>query len=439
MKAPTESRARIVELAAFWAVLITAAVVPLLMDLGNYDESYYGIKARNLAAMAVVLALTLIAGRRRARSPIDGPLLIYAGAVIAATTLSVAPVWSLWGAPNRFEGAIPMLSYAIIAAAAARLSVPRIRTLVAAMLIAGVIAAGYGIIQYFGIDPVLRDPGRLVWTRAFSTTGGPNWLGGYMLMLLPLGAAMALAAPDMKLAIPYTAGVVVMFAALLATESRSAWAGTIIAACLLVGMARHFSRDLPPGLNRRIALVATPLAIVAGLFFLPGGPAAGRGEMGSMAARVQDVTLDTQGMAERKALWTPTAELLARRPVFGYGPDTFRLVFPQTWTEQWQRLKGPTPLIIDRAHNQLLDLGMSIGLVGVAGYLWAVLSLWRAAWRASIADQRGALLLAACLAGVTGYLAQIQWQFSVVSVAPVYWTLLGVGAALATVKQDTTG
>ncbi len=433
--APVQRRGDLPALAGYWALLVVA-IVPLLIDLRNYDETYNGIKARNLVAMAAVIVIALLARRFRPFTPLDRPLLVYAGAIVAATALSVDPRWSIWGDPQGYEGTLSLLAYAAVAAGAARLTTRQIPLLLKVLLAAGVLSAGYGIAQFLGFDFLLRDPTRASWTRAFGTTSGPNWLGGYMLMLIPIASAFALQARSTLAALPYLAAAPILFGALLATESRSAWAGVLVAAVAGTIVWRQSRRTIPAPALVRASVTAAILLALAVLFFFPGGLVSSRGERGGPAGRLTDISDDPGGIQTRIALWVPTTQLIARRPVFGYGPDTFRKVFPQTWTPQWQRLKGAKPLIINRAHNQLLDLAISIGLVGLAGYLWAFIAFWRSATTAPAADRTTALLLAGCAGAVTGYLAQIQWQFSVVSVAPVYWLLLGVGSALARGNEE---
>ncbi len=405
------------------------AVVPLLLDLPNVDDSFYGLKARVLIAMGGVLALALFWGRPGKWRTIDPPLALYAAAVVAAVLTSVAPLWSLWGDPLRHEGAFVLLTYAAVAAAASRLSLARATLLTQAMVLAATLEAVYGIAQYYGIDPVLRDPVRAGWTVAFGTTGNRNWLGGYMVMLLPLAVAFVLSAAQRWVAAGWAVCLGILHTALLCTLGRTAWIGAVVAlgAMVMFLRSKQIRIDAPRG-----ALVLALLGMITTVFFLPSGPFAARG--GDRAIeRVKTLAPSElpDAMGVRGALWRQTLPLIAHRPLFGYGPETFRLVFPQAWTEEWQRLIGPRPHVIDKAHNQLLDLAMSTGVVGVAGYLWAFAAMWRAGWRRmSTVPLTPALLVAGALAGTLGYLFQIEWQFSVVSVAPIYWCLVGLGAGL---------
>src|SRR5207302_1897234 len=74
-----------------------------------------------------------------------------------------------------------------------------------------------------------------------------------------------------------------------------------------------------------------------------------------------------------RSLGTPLwSGLVVARPLFGWGPDTFGLVFGRFVTGDWE--PGVT---FDRAHNLVLDLWAAQGLVGLAAcgsffLVWAV-------------------------------------------------------------------
>jgi len=383
--------------------------------------------------MGAILALALAGGRPWSRRAVDRPLAVYAAAVVGATVTSVAPFVSLWGDPLRHEGTFVLLAYAVIAAVAARLPLPRATALVQAMALAAALVAMYGIAQYFGIDPVLHDRSRagVAWIRAFGTTGNPNWLGGYMVMILATTLALVLGA-----ARPWTVGgwatvLGVIYTGLLCTLGRAAWISGVVAVGTLFAVLALRRIPLAP---RRAAGALAILTVVTVVFFLPHGPFAQRGVPAPGAVRAKSLTLDSSVSdigTVRLTLWRLTLPLVAARPLLGYGPETFQIVFPQIWPVEWQRIYGTRPFIIDKAHNQILDLAMSIGLIGVTAYLWTFGGMWRAGWRRMTnLSPPQALLVAGALAGTLGYLLQIETHFSVVSVAPIYWCLVGIGAGL---------
>src|SRR2546425_9797810 len=85
-----------------------------------------------------------------------------------------------------------------------------------------------------------------------------------------------------------------------------------------------------------------------------------------------------------------------------------------------------TPPIFDKAHNETLDMAMSIGVLGVAVFWWVLVSAVRAGKLAlGVADPRRGFA-AGCLAAVGGYWVDVPWHFRGVRVWPVFW--IGMGA-----------
>jgi len=89
------------------------------------------------------------------------------------------------------------------------------------------------------------------------------------------------------------------------------------------------------------------------------------------------------------------------------------------------------PRTIDRAHNDLLDLGLSVGIVGLLAYGWVVAAALGSAVRALRGPLDVQLRGGAALAGLLGYLLALQFGFSVVGVAPVFWSVLGTAIGLS--------
>lgn len=413
-------------------VLIIVGVVPLLLDLPRLDHTYYAPKARALYILTPVLAVAWATWIVRDRQW-DRLALVAAGmfvaAAAAATALSVNPQWSLRGAPWRNEGLGTHLGYAATFLASLVVArAGRARTWARVALLGGTVAAAYGVAQYLGYDWLVRDSQRLDWYQAFSTSGHPNFLGMYMVLLMPVAAAAALTAHRTRALVCCLSAAGVIYLAALCTYSRGAWAA-------LAGAVALFGIFLVPQIRYvRMGRVLALAGILAGItiaFLIPGGPLAPRAEYINPVARARSVLeLQSSGMRARPYLWTHTVTLLAKRPILGYGPETLALVFPQDWNAEKQALFGEFPLTIDKAHNDTLDLAMSVGVLGVLAF-WGVLGLsLRRGWRAAGAGDPHALLASALTAGIAAYWFDLQFHFSVVSVAPVFWSALGILAGL---------
>jgi len=112
----------------------------------------------------------------------------------------------------------------------------------------------------------------------------------------------------------------------------------------------------------------------------------------------------------------------------GWGLETLGTVFPYDRASLVQ-VFSPRPTIIDKAHNDLLQVDVSIGIPGALAYaavwgsvVWCAVRMWH---RATDAPR---VLAAGWLAAITAYLVQVQFSFSVVALAPIVWLLAGAAS-----------
>lgn len=424
---------RAFQMAAGWSLLAVVLVVPLLLDLGNLANTYYYPKARALYFLAPVMLAAVAARAAADPSSVDGqalrPALAFAVVASDATLTGVDPRWSLLGAPWRNEGLLTLLAYAVIFyASATALNPAWRRRWLAATLAGATLVALYGVAQYFGYEWLVLDRFRLGWMMAFSTTGNPNFLGAYMVLVLPMASAAILTARRPFTLALSVAALTVIYLAALYTFSRSAWASLALALGLFAALVVRFRGTLPV---RRLVWTVILLTGLAAMFIMPDGPLTRPTDLGAPVAEARSAIGEVGSSSSSRAyVWPKTAELLARRPLLGYGPEALPRVFPQQWDEEKRRIFGPVPLTIDKAHNDTLDIAFSIGLLGLGAYWWLVVVALRRAWRAVRVGGPEQVLGMACVAGILGYWFDLQFQFSVVSVAPVFWSVLGVAAAL---------
>lgn len=147
----------------------------------------------------------------------------------------------------------------------------------------------------------------------------------------------------------------------------------------------------------------------------------------------------------RGYIWSRTLPLLKNCLITGYGADTFAYVFPQTdylakyytYTFSEEYTEG-FHVTIDKAHNLYLQIFVSNGLIALIAFLaicvFYIVDCFRLyALRKEYRIEQ--IYGISVMLGIIGYLAAGMFNDSVVSVAPVFWILLGTGAALNTINR----
>jgi len=413
---------------------LCALLVPLVLN--PWGASAFELPKAALAR-ALALSLLLVAmivflerpSRRRALLRPAGAALPLALALIAATLASVDGRASLWGSHERQQGLITLLSYLLLFAATAGLVETGVHwdRLARALVWSSTPVVLYGLAQALRLDPLhwRSDSASAV----LSTLGRSNLLGSYLVLVVPLTAALAMPPDRRHQYLPLLAAQLVC---LLLTRARAAYLGVAVAA--LVGAAlwvadgsrlrlRHLlslAAGLSPLLSLALTVVVVRLTPIAERLTALGG---------SNAARV--------------AIWTAALPLLGDRPLLGYGPETLAPLFARVFPPPLVYYQGRN-VYVDRAHNLGLDLTLNAGLVGLLalGVLlgWALWRLW-----SPPADTLHTFARAARVgltAALFGHLADLQFSFDLSGSATVFYLLLALAAAYsrslspATTDQD---
>ena len=114
-------------------------------------------------------------------------VVLYLGTTLLSTVLSPSFSRSMWGATPGQDGfpAYTIIAYVVLfGVIATHLKTrPQLWRVLGAIVVMGVLVAGYGVLQHFGHDffELLEPPGT---TRAASTMGNPNIAGAVMLMTI---------------------------------------------------------------------------------------------------------------------------------------------------------------------------------------------------------------------------------------------------------------
>lgn len=141
---------------------------------------------------------------------------------------------------------------------------------------------------------------------------------------------------------------------------------------------------------------------------------------------------ETLGSA-RGYIWSRSIPLLKNTIILGYGPDTFSIVFPQYDYIGKYKAYGTTSMLVDKAHNLYLQIGLATGIISLISLV--ALFLIYIVWSLKIYikgefNDLYSIVGLACLGAVVGYLGAGFFNDSVVSVAPVFWVLLGLGISM---------
>jgi O-antigen ligase len=134
--------------------------------------------------------------------------------------------------------------------------------------------------------------------------------------------------------------------------------------------------------------------------------------------------------SNRGYIWSRSIPLLKNNIIIGKGPDTFAMEFPQNDVVAKLRCFGNPYIIVDKPHNIYLQMAINTGVLSLLAVLvlvifYIVQTISRLAKRND--GEYIDIVRIACVCAVIAYMVAGATTDSVVSVAPVFWLILGTG------------
>jgi O-antigen ligase len=375
-------------------ILLSAILALLPLTLAPGLLFYYDITPKIVLLLAGTAVGLILAWREeRTGSPglrIFQLLLIAQAASLAlSTVLSTDQALSLGGSNWRRFGLLTqaaLLLFVWLAAQYAAGHHQRIHLLLRVIAVAGVPAAVYGILQYFGWDPFIEPSlyhvgyGPLTIVRPPSTLGYVSYFATYLLSVIFAAAGLVLLEKSRWWRLAGMAAGILGAVALVLTGTRAALLG-LAAGALFLGFWRR------PRMGGRV-LAAGAIAVLGltSFYFSPFGQ--------MLRSRVRWFVEDPMGGA-RLLLWRDSLRLCASHWLAGFGPETFSIHFPRY---QSAALARTYPNFFQESpHNIFIDALAGQGLPGLAILIGlTVLGFYsiRAAQNRTVASSLGAALVA---------------------------------------------
>ena len=144
--------------------------------------------------------------------------------------------------------------------------------------------------------------------------------------------------------------------------------------------------------------------------------------------------------SSRGYIWSRSLPMLKNTLLLGNGPDTFVFEFPQNDLLGKLYAYDSATTIVDKPHNLYLQIALNQGLIALLAFLGIILiyvvdsiKLYASKSKFTEIEIMGISLFLA----VIGYLFAGIFNDSVISVAPVFWVVLGVGVAVNFMNRKT--
>lgn len=394
-----------------WTLRVGLFALPLAYSPVTYDGWALPKVLLARALLLLLLCLVVVRAVREGkiafkRTPLDLPLLAFLASAAISTALAINVNVAIFGTYSRYDGLLTLLTYAgLFWLAVQTLEGPAdawalLRTLLVSAYVVAVIAILQVVVDSFNgtlIALQLTDTVQGSIVRAFGTLGQWNLLGEFLALAWPLALWELITARSGAGRLLALNVAVVIAIAMVLTFSRSTWAAAALGAGVVLVASRHLISRRAVALTGAVAVIGIAVALVSGSHFA------------SAIADHVATMLHPEQWDQRLGYWRDSLRLIAASPLVGYGPDTFGLVFPKFQTLY-------SPLHVDKAHAETLQIAATQGLIGLASYLWMLAAFAVAFWRG-----RAMPGAAAIFAGWLGYQTILQVNFTAIGSALPYW------------------
>ncbi|MDR4496450.1 MAG: O-antigen ligase family protein [Candidatus Scalindua sp.] len=378
--------------------------------------------------------------------PLHFPMIAFVVVTALATVFSINPFTSLLGAYKRYDGLVSTLVYVTLFYTVVHFVERKRLSLFLDVIIstAGVTAV-YGVFQHFGIDFYQWSTDFGFGIRVSSTFGHPAFFSAFLIMVIPLVMVKIFSdKSNYKVGI-YMAILTLLMVAFYYTKTRAAFLG------LIFSLFFFFSFT-----GRKILFVNKIKSIVTITILIGISVSANINNKTSVIGRfTQDlqpvqtwnpnpedreagITDQLGGTMGMRVFQNLTAlKIIRDYPVFGIGPETLGMIYPQYLSRVYKEKNVQRNFENqNRIHNDILDMAVSRGLLGLGVYVWFIFSYVRMIWKGyrKCDNKKNKILIVGLFSSCFAYFIQNQFSFGHIPILTLVWILVGFSVIACSVQ-----
>lgn len=335
--------------------LIFASLLVFLIPAHLYRVVYFDVLVE---VMFLIYAWLLVKGRIKPPkiSLIGAAFFVFIVVSALATIFSVEPAKSFWGAADRsLTGGLFIylhyfLFFIVLTGVFDRKKEDYLRLFKITILI-GILMSAWGFYQtYTGLP------------RINSLMGNPTYLSNFLIFSIFLSAYLFFMSGKDKVKFFYLGTIPVFLAGIYLALSRGPILGLLFSIILMVGVFGiiFFKKNHKKTLKIFIPSLVLILAMV--YFLMP--MIEGSVLLGRFKTSLTDASAET-----RMSNWGTAFKAIADKPILGWGQENFDIAFYK-YADSSKFLSDNLNLTwFDRAHNNILDIGVTEGVLGIGVYL----------------------------------------------------------------------
>jgi len=257
--------------------------------------------------------------------------------------------------------------------------------------------------------------------RPGGTLGNPQYLTGYLITNIFLGLwLISRNVASVGKRYSFVVGEAVLAVSFVLANTRGAIIGLVIGAVVLLiysAWRKLLPFDIRKSVYRNWALIFLILLTVIGcVFLLTKGNTFW--QKVPLFNRLAQTSLQDASTGNRIIVWKIAKDSILERPILGWGWDNFRYPFNKHY-EPSLFTTGGSETYWDKPHNVFMEMGVSLGVVGLIVYIYLLYLMTRRLSRPDKFGVYGVAMMAA-------YVAQNMVSFDTFGSFFMFFALLGV-------------
>ncbi len=350
-----------------------AYIIPIILSLflvplfWNPSFIYTFTQGKELFFKAVIICTLLgmastffyrkkISFKKITNSPLFLLLILQISIFAVTNIFSSTPTIALYGTYSRgFGFIIELFLFVFLIYCALTLSEKVISKLLKIAFASALVISIHSILQKFGIDPFFSHYSTNIFAgRVFSFLGNPSYLGQFMLLQTIIGGYLTLTAQKKYFKYLYFLGTVLFITTLFLSGTRTALLGLAITIFLITIRYAKCIFNLIK-IHKKVTLLG--VLIISLIFAL----------LPKDRYSFSDISM--RSLNSRIEIWDGTLDLIKKRPILGYGGESFYVYFPEIITKEFLTLEENINISADRIHNETLEVFFSHGFFALLIYL----------------------------------------------------------------------
>ena len=346
-------------------VLVPVVFYPRLVKIFNPPKE---LTFELLVIMCLIFWIFKMISREKIKfihAPLDFPVIAFMAVCTLSLLWSDSPYITLKELPLFLAG--PLLYFIVVNNVHNEKQISRI---ISAILIMGGLFGIYGIFQYNNMDFFSFWQGNVGRQKVFGLSGNVGYFAGYLMFPLPIAISLFFVCKNKVKKILLLIGILAMGGALLATLTRGSYLALGISSIIMFFLFLSSCRNFFIKDNKKILIIILIAIIVTTFLFVIPNPL---NKQGTIIFKIKSRISITQltndsSLKRREAIWGFGTLMIKDHLLLGSGLGTFKyntLRYQAKFFDQEQNRALYPYGVADKAHNEYLQLGAELGIIGL--------------------------------------------------------------------------